>query len=78
MLDQVQGVGIDGVDMEQVVLHLPDDQAEFRQVAPQDAIAVHAPQVAMDTDFTLEQLDEQAGVADVVAKIVVDQVPVFT
>lgn len=60
--------------MEQVVLHLPDDMAELRQVATEDAVAVHPPQVAVDTLAALEQLDEQAGVADVVAELVVDQV----
>jgi len=77
VLDEVEGVRIDRVDVEQVVLHLPDDQAEFRQVAAKDAVAVHPPQVAVDTDFALEQLDEQAGIADIVAEGVVDQVPMF-
>lgn len=74
VLDQVEGVGVHRIDMEQVVLHLPDDMAELRQVATEDAVAVHPPQVAVDTLAALEQLDEQAGVADVVAELVVDQV----
>ncbi len=74
VLDQVEGVGVHRIDMEQVVLHLPDDMAELRQVAAEDAVAVHPPQVAVDTLAALEQLDEQAGVADVVAELVVDQV----
>jgi hypothetical protein len=77
VLDQVQGVRVDRIDVEQVVLHLPDDKAELRQVTPEDAVAVHPPQVAVDADLALEQLDEQAGVANVVAEIVVDQVTVF-
>ena len=31
----------------------------------------------MDADLALEQFDEQAGIAQVIAEIVVDQVPVF-
>ncbi|KPW92122.1 hypothetical protein ALO79_200224 [Pseudomonas syringae pv. castaneae] len=77
MLDQVKGMGIDGIDMKQVVLHLPDDKAKLRQVAPQDPVAVHASQVAVHADLALEQLDEQAGVADVVAEVVIDQVTVL-
>ncbi|MCY1286403.1 hypothetical protein D9M70_353720 [compost metagenome] len=56
------------------MLHLPDDLAEFRQVQAEDAVAVHPPQVAVDALGRLEQLDEQAGVADVLAEVVVDQV----
>lgn len=31
----------------------------------------------MDAELALEQLDEQAGIANIVAELVVDQVPVF-
>ncbi len=77
VLDEVEGVRIDRIDVKQIVLHLPDDQAELRQVATENAVAVHPPQVAVDADFAFEQLDEQAGVADIVAEGIVDQVPVF-
>ncbi|MNS92955.1 hypothetical protein D3C72_1271040 [compost metagenome] len=77
MFDQVQGVGIDRIDVEQVVLHLPDDKAEFGQITPENAVTVHPAQVAVDADLALEQLDEQAGVANIVAEVVVDQVTVF-
>ena len=78
VLDQVQGVSVDRIDVEQVVLHLPDDEAKLRQVASEDAVTVHPSQIAMDADLALEQLDKQAGIADVVAEIVVDQVTVFS
>src|SRR5690606_16559574 len=76
VLNQVQGVGIDCVDVEQVVLHLADDPAEFGQVAPENAIAVHTAQIAVYALAAAQQFDEQAGVADVAAEVVVDQVPV--
>ena len=74
VLDDVERVRIDGIDVEQVVLHLPDDVAEFGQVASEDAVAVHTAKVAVNAFLALEQLDEQAGVAQVPAKRVVDQV----
>ena len=78
VLDQVERVRIHRIDVEQVVLHLPDDMAELGQVAAEDAVAVHATQVAVNAHFALEQLDEQAGVADIVAERIVDQVAVLT
>ena len=48
VLDEVERVGVDRLDVEEVVLHLPDDVAELGQVAPEDAVAVHAAQVAVD------------------------------
>ena len=74
VLDQVERVRVHRIDVEQVVLHLPDDMAELRQVAAEDAVAVHPAQVAVNALRRLEQLDEQAGVADVAAEVVVDQV----
>ncbi len=59
------------------MLHLPDDKAELRQITPENAVAVHPPQIAMNADLALEQLDEQAGVADVVTEVVIDQVPML-
>ena len=75
VLDDVEGVRIHGIDVEQVVLHLPDDMTELGKVAAEDSVAIHPTQVAMDTFLALEQLDEQAGVADVAAELVVDQMP---
>ena len=46
--DHHQDVLVDGVDVEQVVLHLADDAAEHRQIAAQDAVLVHPPQLVRD------------------------------
>ncbi len=40
-----QDVLVDGVDVKQVVLHLADDAAEHRQVAPENPVLVHASQL---------------------------------
>ncbi|MNZ65317.1 hypothetical protein D3C78_835060 [compost metagenome] len=77
VLDQVQGVGVDRIDVEQVVLHLPDDEAELRQVASKNAVTVHPPEVSVNADLALEQFDEQAGVANVMAEVVIDQMTVL-
>ena len=49
----IHGVFIHGIHMEQVMLHLRDDAAKHRDVASQDAVAVHAPQATVDTFFGL-------------------------
>src|SRR5690606_40637463 len=69
MLDQVQGVRVHGIDVEQVMLHLPDDAAELRQIATENAVAAHPPQIAVHALPTAQQLHEQAGVADIVAEL---------
>src|SRR5690606_6463173 len=69
VFDQVERVRVDRIDVEQVVLHLSDDVAKLRQVAAEDAVAVHPAQVAVDALGRLEQLDEQAGIAQVAAEV---------
>ncbi|MNW18596.1 hypothetical protein D3C71_2182240 [compost metagenome] len=59
------------------MLHLPDDEAELRQVASKNAVTVHPPEVSVNADLALEQLDEQAGVANVMAEVVIDQMTVL-
>ena len=54
-----QDVLVDGVDVEQVVLHLADDAAERRQVAAEDAVLVHAPQLVHDAARLLQDVQEQ-------------------
>ncbi|KPL57553.1 hypothetical protein AM506_21895, partial [Rossellomorea vietnamensis] len=73
-LQQMQGVGVHGVDMEEVVLHQPHGAAELRQVLAQHPVAVHAPQLACHVAAGAQQLHEQALVAYVIAVEVVDQV----
>ncbi len=43
--DHHHGVGVDGVDMKKVVLHLAHHATEFRQVTGQHAIAPHSRQL---------------------------------
>ena len=42
--DHPHGVGVYRIDMEKVVLHLPDDLAELRQVAAQHVVLLHGRQ----------------------------------
>ena len=56
--DHHQDVLVDRVHVEQVVLHLPDDAAERRQVVPEDVVEVHAPQLVDDAAGRAEELDE--------------------
>ncbi len=74
VLDHIEGMRIHGIDVEQVVLHLADHAAELGQVTAKNAVTVHAAQVHMHTLGTAEQLDEQAGVARILAEIVINQV----
>jgi len=61
-----QDVLVYGVDVVQVVLHLPDDSTERRQVAAQYAVLVHAPQLVRDA-AGLAQDGEKPGTVGRVA-----------
>ena len=61
----LQDVLIHGVDMEQVVLHLPDDASEHRQVAPQDRQLVHPSQFVQHALRLLQYLEEGRAIARV-------------
>ena len=54
-----EDVLVDGVDVKQVVLHLPDDAAERRDVAPQQAVAMHRAQRPGDAQRLAQQRHEQ-------------------
>jgi hypothetical protein len=54
-----QDVLIHRVDVEEVVLHLPDDTAELGQVAPEDAVLVHAAKLVHDPARLLQDVQEQ-------------------
>ena len=54
--DHHQDVLVDGVDVEQVVLHLADDAAEHRQVVAEDAVQVHPPQLVREAARLAEHL----------------------
>ena len=47
VFDHFQGVGVHGIGVEQVVLHLAHDAPEFGQVVAQNAVARHAPQLSV-------------------------------
>ncbi len=68
-----QDVGIDRVRMEQVVLHAPDDAAERRDVAPEHAVVVHAPQLVRHAMRGAQDLEKQPMVARVLAELLIDQ-----
>ncbi len=65
---------IDGVDVEEVMLHQPHGTPEGRQVLAEDAVARHALEYAGHVAAAAHQLHEQALVAHVVAEGVVDLV----
>ncbi|CFP51985.1 Uncharacterised protein [Bordetella pertussis] len=69
-----QGVLVDRIDMEQVVLHLADDAPEHRQVARQDVEHGHAAQLVDDAARLLQDLQEQLAVDRIAAELRVDAV----
>ena len=73
-LQQAQGVGVHGVDMEQIVLHQADRLAEGRQILAQHPVAIHPAQLAGDIATGAQQRHEQRLVTRVVAVAVVHQV----
>ena len=69
-----QNVLVYGVDMKQIMLHLPDDFAKHPKVATQHGCLVHQPQ-RMGQAFGLhEHLAEGLAVHRVVAKLGIHQV----
>ena len=71
--DHEQRVRIDGIGMEQVVLHATDDAAECGDVPAQHAVVVHAAQFVGHAHRRAEDFQEQAVVARVLAELLVDQ-----
>src|SRR5690606_1290700 len=53
-----EDVLVDGIDVKQVVLHLPDDVAEGGQVAAENTVLVHAPQRGENATRRLQNLQE--------------------
>ena len=74
--DHHQDVLVDGVDVEEVVLHLADDAAERRQVAAEHAVLVHAPQLVRDAARLAQDLHEARAVRRVAAERGVDAIAV--
>ncbi len=74
--DHPQRVGVNGIDMEQVVLHLPDDAAEFREVSAEHVVALHVGQGGVQFMGGPQQLHEQGDAGQVLPEGIVDQVAV--
>ena len=68
-----QRVRVDGVGVEQVVLHAADDAAEGRDVAAEHAVGIHAPQFVRHARGRAQDLQEQPVIARVLAELLVDQ-----
>ena len=58
--DHHQDVLVDRVDVIQIVLHLADDAAERGQVAAEDAVLVHPPQLMRDAARLAQNREEIA------------------
>ena len=73
ILDDFERVGVDRVDMKQIVLHAADDVAELGQIAAEHAVAIHAPQLLCDFVGRAQQLQKLPRVAPIAAKVFIDQ-----
>ena len=73
--DHHQDVLVDRVDVEQVVLHLSDDAAELRQVATQDAVLVHAPELVHDAARLLQEMKKEQPRPRIAAEFRIDAPP---
>ena len=71
--DDEQRMRIDGVGMEEVILHAADDASEGGDVAAEHAVQVHAAQLVGHADRCAEDFHEQAMMARVLAELLVDQ-----
>src|SRR5690348_8311727 len=71
--DDKQGMRIDRVGMEQVVLHASHDTAEGWNVAAQYAVQIHTPQFVGHTERRVQNVDEQTVVAWVLTELFVYQ-----
>jgi hypothetical protein len=70
----LQAMLVDGVDVEQVVLHLADDPAEIGQVAAKQSELVHAPEFVQHAARLFEDFQESgARLPGRAAEAVVDQ-----
>ena len=68
-----QRVGIDGVGVEQVVLHASDHASERGNVAAENAVHIHAPQLVGDADRRAQDLHEEPVMARVLPKFLIDE-----
>ena len=69
-------MGVHGVDVEQVVLHLADDLAKFGEVAAQHVVFLHSRQGLVEGVGRPQQFHEQGCNGQIRAESVVNQVAV--
>ena len=69
-----EGVYIDRINMEKVVLHLADNFTELGQVAAEYAVAVHTLQLRREQIGCFEDAHKQSAVFFAVAKVTINQV----
>ena len=66
-------MGIDGIDMKQVVLHLADDVAKGGQIAAEHAVAPHPSELCHHGVWGFENTQKQTAVFWILAEFLVDQ-----
>jgi hypothetical protein len=69
----LQNVLIDGIDVEQIVLHLANNASEARQIATENAGLVHPSEDLQQPMLLLENGQEARAVLRIAAEFVVDQ-----
>src|SRR4029453_1070835 len=70
--DDSEDMLIDGVHVVKVVLHLPDDPAKRRNIAPQYAVLVHATKRTLDMGGAAQDLQKTLPVARIAPKCGID------
>ena len=73
--DHHQDVLVDGIHMEEIVLHLADDPSERRQILAQHAKQIHSAQLVRQAARLAKHLDEARAIGRLAAKRDVDAVP---
>ncbi len=71
--DDKKCVLIDGVSVEQIVLHATNDTAECRYVKPEHAVAIHASQFVSHALRRAQDGEEKPVVARVLSEFFIDQ-----
>ena len=57
--DHIEYMLVDGIDVKEVMLHLTDHAAKGGEIATEDAVLVHALQLAHDARWTAQYLHEE-------------------
>ena len=67
------GVGINGVGVEHIELHLTYDLAELGQVARKDAVPQHAPQLFCHPELAFQHFSEELTMEFIISVVIVNQ-----